>query len=391
MYSPNDIYFNEDQMEIKELSRKIAEEKILPVRAEYDREGIFPREILEEIARSDLFRVFIPEQYEGLGGGITELALVTEELSRICGGVAICYAASGLGAIPILLFGNEQQKKKYLPLIASGEKLAAFAITEAEAGSDSSNIKTRAVLDKDHYIVNGSKQFITSGGEADIYVVFVSTNPKKGIRGLTALIVEKGMEGFSFGKEEDKMGIRASVTSELIFDDCKIPQDNILGSAGRGFRIAMETFDRSRPGVAAQALGIAQGAYEAAAEYASTRIQFNQPIISFQGIGFMLADMETSIEAARALTYTAAKYIDSGAKDIGKISAMSKVYASDVAMSVATDAVQILGGYGYMRDYPVEKMMRDAKITQIYEGTNQIQRSIIMTKIIHEMAAHSKK
>ncbi|MGC9365497.1 MAG: acyl-CoA dehydrogenase family protein [bacterium] len=391
MYSPNDIYFNEDQMEIKELSRKIAEEKILPVRAEYDREGIFPREILEEIARSDLFRVFIPEQYEGLGGGITELALVTEELSRICGGVAISYAASGLGAIPILLFGNEQQKKKYLPLIASGEKLAAFAITEAEAGSDSSNIKTRAVLDKDHYIVNGSKQFITSGGEADIYVVFVSTNPKKGIRGLTALIVEKGMEGFSFGKEEDKMGIRASVTSELIFDDCKIPQDNILGSAGRGFRIAMETFDRSRPGVAAQALGIAQGAYEAAAEYASTRIQFNQPIISFQGIGFMLADMETSIEAARALTYTAAKYIDSGAKDIGKISAMSKVYASDVAMTVTTDAVQILGGYGYMRDYPVEKMMRDAKITQIYEGTNQIQRSIIMTKTIHEMAAHSKK
>ena len=391
MYSPNDIYLNEDQLEIKELSRKIAEEKILPVRAEYDREGIFPREILEEIARSDLFRVFIPEQYEGLGGGVTELALVTEELSRICGGIAICYAASGLGAMPILYFGNEDQKKKYLPPIASGEKLAAFAITEAEAGSDSSNIKTRAVLDGDHYIVNGSKQFITSGGEADIYVVFVSTNPKKGIRGLTALIVEKGMEGFSFGKEEDKMGIRASVTSELIFDDCKIPKENILGSAGRGFRIAMETFDRSRPGVASQALGIAQGAFEAAAEYASTRIQFNQPIISFQGIGFMLADMETSIEAARALTYTAAKYIDSGARDIGKISAMAKVYASDVAMKVTTDAVQILGGYGYMRDYPAEKMMRDAKITQIYEGTNQIQRSIIMTKIIHEMAAHSKK
>ncbi len=387
MSSPFDIFFTEDQIEIKNLTRKIAEERILPIRAKYDSENIFPKDIMDELARSDLFRVFIPEEYDGLGGGATELSIVTEELSRICGGIAICYAASGLGAIPIILFGTEEQKKKYLPPIASGEKLAAFAITESEAGSDSSNIQTKAVLDGDHYVINGTKQFITSGGEAEIYVVIVSTNPKKRIRGLSAFIIEKGTKGFSFGKKEDKLGIRSSVTSELIFDDCRVPKENILSRESRGFRVAMDTFDRSRPGVAAQAVGIAQGAFEAAADYASKRIQFGQPIISFQGIGFMLADMETSIQAARALTYTSSKYVDSGVKNTGKISAMAKVYSSDVAMKVTTDAVQIFGGYGYMKDYPVEKMMRDAKITQIYEGTNQIQRLIIMTKIIHELAS----
>ncbi|MBN1149934.1 acyl-CoA dehydrogenase family protein [candidate division WOR-3 bacterium] len=386
MISPTELFFTEEQNEIKELSRKIAEEKILPVRAEYDNKDIFPREILAELAKSDLFRVFIPEQYDGLGGGTTELSIVTEELSRICGGIAICYAASGLGAMPILLHGSDAQKKKYLPPIASGDKLAAFAITEAEAGSDSANIKTKAVRKGDQYILNGTKQFITSGSEADIYVVFVTTNPNKGIRGLSALIVEKGAEGFTFGKKEKKMGIRSSITTELVFDNCPVPKENIIGGEGRGFRIAMDTFDRSRPGVASQAIGIAQGAFEIALEYASKRVQFEQAIINFQGIGFMLADMETSIQAARSLNFTVAKYVDSGVKDIGKLSAMTKVFASDVAMKVTTDAVQILGGYGYMRDYPVEKMMRDAKITQIYEGTNQIQRSIIMTKLIHEMA-----
>ncbi len=386
MISPTDIFYTEEQLEIKNLTRKIAEEKILPIRAEFDEKEIFPREILAEIARADLFRVFIPEQYDGLGGGTTELSIVTEELSRICGGIAICYAASGLGAMPLLSHGNEQQKKKYLPSIASGEKLAAFAITEAEAGSDSGNIKTKAVLKGDKYILNGTKQFITSGSEADVYVVFVTTNPGKGIRGLSAVIVEKGANGFSFGKKEKKLGIRSSITTELVFDDCEIPKENLIGGEGRGFRIAMDTFDRSRPGVASQAIGIAQGAFEAAAEYASERVQFGQAVINFQGIGFMLADMETSIQAARSLNFTVSKYIDSGVKDIGKFSAMTKIFASDVAMKVTTDAVQILGGYGYMKDYPVEKMMRDAKITQIYEGTNQIQRSIIMTKLIHELA-----
>ncbi|MBN1619111.1 acyl-CoA dehydrogenase family protein [candidate division WOR-3 bacterium] len=386
MISPTDIFYTEEQLEIKNLTKKIAEEKILPIRAEFDEKEIFPREILAELARADLFRVFIPEQYDGLGGGTTELSIVTEELSRICGGVAICYAASGLGAMPLLSHANEQQKKKYLPLIASGEKLAAFAITEAEAGSDSGNIKTKAVLKGDKYILNGTKQFITSGSEADIYVVFVTTNPGKGIRGLSAVIVEKGANGFSFGKKEKKLGIRSSITTELVFDDCEIPKENLIGGEGRGFRIAMDTFDRSRPGVASQAIGIAQGAFEAAAEYSSERIQFGQAVINFQGIGFMLADMETSIQAARSLNFIVSKYIDSGVKDIGKFSAMTKIFASDVAMKVTTDAVQILGGYGYMKDYPVEKMMRDAKITQIYEGTNQIQRSIIMTKLIHELA-----
>ncbi|MBN2364158.1 acyl-CoA dehydrogenase family protein [candidate division WOR-3 bacterium] len=386
MNSPTDFFYTEEQNEIKYLTRKIAEEKILPIRAEFDENETFPREILAELARADLFRVFIPESYDGLGGGASELSIVTEELSRICGGIAICYAASGLGSMPLLLHANEQQKKKYLPQIASGEKLAAFAITEAEAGSDSANIKTKAVLKGNRYILNGTKQFITSGSEADIYVVFVTTNPGKGIRGLSAVIVEKGAAGFSFGKKEKKLGIRASITTELVFDDCEIPKENLIGGEGRGFRIAMDTFDHSRPGVASQAIGIAQGAFEAAADYASKRIQFDQAIINFQGIGFMLADMETSIQAARSFNYTVAKYIDSGAKDIGKFSAMTKVFASDVAMKVTTDAVQILGGYGYMKDYPVEKMMRDAKITQIYEGTNQIQRSIIMTKLIHELA-----
>jgi len=240
------------------------------------------------------------------------------------------------------------------------------------------------VKDGDHYILNGSKIFITNGGEADVYVVIASTSPERGARGLSAFIVEKGTPGFSFGKKENKMGIRASTTRELVFEDCKIPAENLLGKEGFGFIITMKTFDKTRVGVAAQALGIAQGAFEEAANYAKTRAQFGKKIIEFQGIQFMLADMATQIEAARALTYTAARYVDSGAKDIGKISAMAKMYASDVAMKVTVDAVQIFGGYGYMKEYPVEKMMRDAKITQIYEGTNQIQRLVIASHIIKE-------
>ncbi|MCM8759884.1 MAG: acyl-CoA dehydrogenase family protein, partial [Candidatus Omnitrophica bacterium] len=318
--------------------------------------------------------------------GIFELCLVIEELSRVCGGIALCLAASALGTFPIVLFGNESQKQKYLPALAKGEKLAAFGLTEPEAGSDAGSIRTQAKRQGDYYILNGTKQWITNGGEADVYTIIAITDPKKGARGASAFIVEKGTEGFTFGKKEKKMGIRASATRELIFADCKVPAENLLGREGMGFLVAMKTFDFTRPGVAAQAIGIAQGAFEAALEYAHTRHQFGHPISSFQAIQHMLADMATQIEAARALTYATARMIDAGKFSGSKESAMSKLLASDVAMKVTVDAVQIFGGYGYMRDYPVEKMMRDAKITQIYEGTNQIQRNVIALELIKDLS-----
>ncbi len=375
---------------IKELAQRIAEEKIKPVRQKYDEEAIFPWDIVKELAQTDLFRVFIPVEYDGMveeGLGITNMCIVTEELSKACGGIALAFAGSGLGAFPILLFGNEEQKKKYLPQIASGEKLAAFALTEPEAGSDAGAVRTTAKRDGDYYILNGNKIFITNGGEADIYTVIALTNPEKGARGASAFIVEKETPGFEFGKKEDKMGIRASATRELIFNDAKVPAENLLGREGMGFIIAMKTFDISRPGVAAQALGIAEGALEEALKYTYQRHQFGKNIISFQGIQWMLADMATQIEAARALIYEVADMIDKGeTKDIGHLSAMAKLFASDVAMRVTTDAVQLFGGYGYMREYPVEKMMRDAKITQIYEGTNQIQRNVIAAHLVKQAA-----
>ena len=383
-------HFTEEQLMIKELAHKIAVEKIKPVRAEYDREGKFPWDIVEELARADLFRVFIPAEYDGMveeGMGITNMCIVTEELSKVCGGIALAFAGTGLGTFPILLFGNEEQKKKYLPQIASGEKLAAFALTEPNAGSDAGAIQTTARKEGDYYVLNGTKIFITNGGEADIYTVVALTNPEKGARGASMFIVEKGTPGFEFGKKEDKMGIRASATRELIFNECKVPKENLLGREGAGFLMTMKVFDISRPGVAAQALGIAEGAFEEALKYVHQRHQFGKSIIANQGIQWMLADMATSIETARALIYQVADMIDRGeTKDIGYYSAMAKMYASDVAMRVTTDAVQLFGGYGYMREYPVEKMMRDAKITQIYEGTNQIQRDVIATQLIRESA-----
>lgn len=318
------------------------------------------------------------------------MSLVVEELSRACGGIALAYAGSGLGTIPIILFGTEEQKKKYLPRLASGEILAAFALTEPNAGSDAAAITTSAKPDGDYYILNGTKQWITNGGEAMVYTVICLTDPTRGPRGSSALIVEKGTEGFDFGKKENKMGIRASSTRELVFRDCRVPKENLLGKEGMGFLIAMKTFDQSRPGVAAQAVGIAQGALDKAVEYSRERHQFGKPISSFQGIQFMLADMAIQIEAARTLTYQAARNVDAGEKNVAGISAMAKVMASDVAMKVTTDAVQIFGGYGYMKEYPVEKMMRDAKITQIYEGTNQIQREIIALNLIKESMRKKK-
>ncbi len=376
------LLLSEELLEVKQLARQIAEEKIKPIREELDKKGEFPHEIIKHMAQSDMFRAFIPEEYDGLGLGISAMSIVTEEFSRVCAGVALGYAGSGLGALPIVLMGTEEQKKKFLPSIASGEKLAAFALTEANAGSDASNIQTTAKKDGDHYILNGTKQFITNGEVAGTYIVIANADPIKGIRGLTAFIVEKGTEGFSFGKHENKMGIRASITSELVFDNCKVHKDNIILSDGKGFKVAMKTLDFSRVGVGAQALGIAQGAYEAAVEYAREREQFGKKIINFQLIQAMLADMAIKIEAARALTYTGMAYVDGNGDDYARVGAMVKTFCSDVAMEVTTNAVQVLGGYGYMKEYPVEKMMRDAKITQIYEGTNQIQRLVIAKEII---------
>jgi len=376
-----DYFLSEEQKTIKSLARRIAEEKILPVRAELDEREVFPWDIMKELAESDMFRVFIPEEYEGLGGGCLDLCLVVEELSRACSGVAVSYAASALGGLALLEYGTEEQKRKYLPDIAAGKKLTAFALTEPTAGSDAGSIKTTAEKTSGGYVLNGTKQFITNGGEAEIYTVIALTDNTRGPRGASAFLVEKNTPGFSFGKKEKKMGIRSSSTSELIFRNCLVPEENLIGREGTGFIITMKTLDRSRPGIGAQAVGVAQGALEAAVDYARQRIQFRHPIISLGVVQNMLADMAIQVEAARALTYATARTIDGGAKQFTEESAMAKVFASDVAMKVTTDAVQIFGGAGYMRDYPIEKMMRDAKITQIYEGANEVLRSAIAAEL----------
>jgi butyryl-CoA dehydrogenase len=379
-----DYFLTEEQQAIQEIARQIAEEKIVPVREELDEKEEFPRSIVDICAQSDLFRLPFPEEYDGLGGGVMEIALAVEELSRACLSVSVTYAASFLGAFPILLYGSDEQKAAILPEIASGNKLGAFGLTEADAGSDAGGLRTTALKDGDSYILNGTKQWITNGGEADVYTIIALTDKSRGPRGASAFIVEKDTEGFSYGKKEKKMGIRASATRELVFEDCRIPAENLLAKEGMGFMIAMRTLDMSRPGIATQGVGVAQGALDVAVNYARERHQFGQPIIGFQAVQHLLANMATKIEAARALTYAAARWIDSGAKDISKISAMTKLYGSDIAMEVTTDAVQVLGGYGYMREYPVEKMMRDAKVLQIYEGTNQIQRNVVGAALIKE-------
>ncbi len=385
-----DYFLSEDQKSIQKLARRIAEEKVVPVRAELDETGQFPWEIMKHCAETGLFGVSIPEEYGGMGGGSFENCIVVEELSKACLGVSVSYAASLLGAYPILLGGSEEQKKKYLSQIANGSKLAAFGLTEANAGSDAQGIRTEAKKDGDHYILNGTKQWITNGGEAEIYTVVAMTDRSKGGRGATAFILEKGMEGFTFGKKENKLGIRASATRELVFQDCKVPKENVIGREGLGFILTMRTFDRTRPGIGAQAVGVAHGALEAAVQYAREREQFEKKIISFQAIQHILADMAIQVEAARALVYAVARYIDSNPRDFSKVSAMSKVFPSDVAMKVVVDALQVFGGYGYMKEYPVEKMMRDAKILQIYEGTNQIQRNIIGLELVKESASRKR-
>ncbi|MDI6728992.1 MAG: acyl-CoA dehydrogenase family protein [Thermodesulfovibrionales bacterium] len=381
-----DYFLTEEQQMIRDLARQIAEEKVVPARAELDEKNEYPWEIIKTLAQSDMMGLFIPEEYGGLGKGCLELCLAVEELSRACVGVSTTYAANALGTYPILFFGTDEQKKKYLPDIAAGKRLVAFGLTEANAGSDAGGIQTTAKLEGNEYVLNGTKQWITNGGEAEIYTIIAITDKSKGPRGASAFVVEKGTPGFTFGKKENKMGIRASSTRELIFDNCRIPKENILGREGMGFIVAMKTLDSSRTGVGAQGLGVAQGAFEEAVKFARQRQQFGHPIISFQAVQHMLADMAIEIEAARSLIYSVARYIDSGAKDISKPSAMAKTFGTDVGMRVTTNAVQVMGGSGYMKEYPVEKMMRDAKILQIYEGTNQIQRNVIGQEIIKEAA-----
>jgi alkylation response protein AidB-like acyl-CoA dehydrogenase len=381
-----DFELNEIQEMIRDTAREIGEEVIKPKRAEWDESGDFPTEALQALAEADMMGIYIPEEYGGMGGGAMDLSVAVEMLSHYCGGVAVSFAANALGAYPILLHGTEEHKQKYLPKLATGELYAAFGLTEPNAGSDAGSVETTAVKDGDEYIINGTKQWITNAGEAGVYTVITTTNRKRGARGLTAFIVEKGTDGFDFGAKENKMGIRTSVTRELHFQDCRIPASNMLYKENRGFRVAMDTLDKSRPGIGAQAVGIASGALEEAMDFATERVQFGQPVTGFQAVQHMLADMATAVEAARLLVYRGAVAVDEGDKRASQLAAMAKVYASDVAMKVTTDAVQVCGGSGYMKEYPLEKRMRDAKITQIYEGTNQIQRNIIALELIRQHA-----
>jgi alkylation response protein AidB-like acyl-CoA dehydrogenase len=379
-------YFLTEQEEmIRDLFSEYVDKRIIPLRKELDEKHEFPHEIFQEMARQDFFRIMVPEAYGGLSDSAMGLCIGIEELARGDAGIAVSFAVDAIATKGILHYGNDEQKQKYLPGIADGKILTAFAITEPNAGSDAGSIKTKAIKKGNKYILDGVKQFITNGELADIIMVIAVTDPDKGHKGHTAFIVEKGMPGFSPGKREDKMGIRSSITNELLFDGCEVPEKNIVGGLGQGFYIALGLLDRSRIGIGAQAVGIARGALDEALKYSGEREQFGKPINSFQGIQFMLADMASQLEASRLLVYHASRLLDSGIKEVTKTSAMAKMMATDMAMKVTTDAVQIFGGYGYMKEYPVEKMMRDAKVTQIYEGTNQIQRCVIAQRLIKEI------
>jgi len=369
----------------RERARAVAEKVVRPLAAKYDQLQEYPWEIKDALAEAGLMGVWIPKEYGGSGGGIVDLCICVEELSRACGGVGVLYAVNALGSFPILVGGTEEQKMRYLPGIAKGEKLISFGLSEKFAGSDAASLRARAVKDGDHWILNGEKKWNTNGGAADIYTVFAVSDPTSKSRRISAFIVEKGTPGFTIGKVEDKMGIRCVPVVEIHFDNCRVPAKNLLGEIpGHGFKHAMQTLDRARPGVAAQGMGLAAGALEYATVYAGFREQFGSPIISFQMIQAMLADMATRTEAARHLIYAAAKAVDENAPNVSKLSAMCKLFATDTAMQVTTDAVQIFGGYGFMKDYPIEKYMRDAKITQIYEGTNQVQRLVVARSLIKE-------
>jgi alkylation response protein AidB-like acyl-CoA dehydrogenase len=375
-----------EQREIRELVRTLARERIAPRAAEIDKSAEFPWDVVELYRENGLFGLMFDDAYGGVGASALMTLVAIEEISKHCATSGLILAVQELGALGIKLAGTEEQKQRFLPRLASGEWLAAYALSEAGSGSDSAAMTTEAKLEEDAYVLNGSKRFITNAGVAQLYVCFAKTDKAAGHEGITAFAVEADTPGFKVGRIEPKLGIKGSTTGELFFDDCRVPVANRLGGEGEGFPLAMRVLDRSRPGIAAQALGLAQGATDYALEYAKGRETFGEPIAKHQLVGGMLADMETRCEAARRLLYRCGAVIDSGAEgsELTKLSAMTKLFCSDVAMAVTTDAVQILGGYGYMQEYPVERMMRDAKITQIYEGTNQIQRLVIAREMLRD-------
>lgn len=380
-----EYFFSNEEKQLQATAREIAEKLILPVRDQFDEKAVFPRELITEMAHQGMLKIFIPEAYGGSGGKIMDMCIACEEIARVCAGIATAYAVNALGSGPIVHFASEEQKMKYLPKIATGESFCAFGLTEAQAGSDVANIQTTARKEGDYYILNGVKQFISNSSESDVFTVLASTDKSRGARGISAFIVEKEMPGLSYGKEENKLGIRASVTTELVFEDCKVPQENLMGREGMGFIYTMRNFDRARPGVGAIGLGIAQGAYEDTLEYAYTHDLLNN-----QYIARKIADMATEIEAARALIYAAARMIDSGIKGFSKESSFAKLYPSDVAMKVCIEAIEILGPHGILKEYYIEKRLRDAKITQIYEGTNEIQRGVIALELTREMGKKAR-
>ena len=374
-----DFNLTEDQQMIKEQAADFAERFLAPTIEERDKNHVWDRKIINEMIENGFQGICFPEEYGGAGMDVLSYILAVEEMSKVDDGTGITLSASvSLCATPIYMFGTEEQKQKYLTPICEGRTIGAFGLTEPSAGTDASAQQTTAVLKGDKYILNGSKIFITNGSEAETYVIFAMTDKSAGVHGISAFIVEKGMPGFRFGKIEDKMGGHTSLTAELIFEDCEVPKENLLGKEGEGFKIAMMTLDGGRVGVGAQALGIAEGAYNAALQYAKERTQFGKQIAKFQAVSFMLADMKLKIETARLAVYKAAwKMSQPDVKSYSVDAAIAKKYASDVAMQVTTDAVQVFGGYGFTREYPVERYMRDAKITQIYEGTNEIQKLVV--------------
>src|SRR5213592_1035052 len=380
---------SDEQREIRDLVRTLARERIAPRAAEIDKSAEFPWDMVELFREHELFGLPFEEQYGGTGTGALMVLVAIEELSKVCATTGLLLAVQELGSLGIKLAGTDEQKERWLPRLASGEWLAAYALTEPGSGSDSAAMRTEARREGDEYLLNGSKRFITNAGVAELYTVFAKTDPGAGHGGISAFVVEASSPGFEVGRIEPKMGIKGSTTGEIFFNDCRVPAENLLGEEGDGFPIAMRVLDRSRPGIGAQGLGLAQGATDYALEYAKSRETFGRPIAEHQLVGAALADMETKCEAARGLLYKCGQLIDEGADgpELTKISAMAKLYSTDVAMEVTTEAVQILGGYGYIQEYPVERMMRDAKITQIYEGTNQIQRLVIAREMLKENRA----
>jgi len=380
---------SDEQREIRDLVRTLARERIAPRAAEIDKTAEFPWDVVELFREHELFGILFDEEYGGHGASALMALVAIEEISKVCATSGLIIAVQELASLALKLAGTDEQKERWLPRLASGEWLPAYALTEPGSGSDSAAMRTEARRDGDEYVLNGSKRFITNAGVAELYTVFAKTDPTAGHAGISAFVVEASAPGFEVGRIEPKMGIKGSTTGEVFFNDCRIPAGNLIGEEGEGFRIAMRVLDRSRPGIAAQGLGLAQGATDYALEYAKSRETMGKPIAEHQLVGGMLADMETKCEAARGLLYKCGQMIDDGVDgpELTKISAMTKLYCTDVAMEVTTDAVQVLGGYGYIQEYPVERMMRDAKITQIYEGTNEIQRLVVAREMAKENRA----